>query len=87
MKTGYDEDMSTPVDSELVTIRTFSSEPEAMVAKAALEAFGIECAAGSDDGGGQEPSLTMANGIRLMVRSSDAARAEDVLANVAEDPT
>lgn len=79
--------MSIPVDSELVTIRTFSSESEAAIAEAALKAFGIECATGSDDGGGQEPSLTMANGIRLMVRGGDAARAQDVLANVAEDPT
>jgi hypothetical protein len=75
------------MDSELVTIRTFSSESEAAIAESALKAFGIVSATGSDDGGGQEPSLTMANGIRLMVKSGDAARAEDVLANVAEDPT
>ena len=76
--------MNTLVDSELVTIRTFSSESEAMIAKSALEAFGIDCTLGSDDCGGQRPSLTMANGIRLVVRSSDADLAEDVLANVTE---
>jgi hypothetical protein len=76
--------MSMPVDSELVTIRTFSSEPEAMVAKAALQAFGIDCTTGADDCGHLRPSLTMANGIRLIVRSGDAAQAAEVLNNVPE---
>ena len=76
--------MKMLVDSELVAIRTFSSESEALIAESALEAFGIDCTLSSDDCGGQRPSLTMANGIRLVVRSSDADLAEDVLANVTE---
>jgi len=78
--------MSMLVDSELVTVRTFCSESEAMVAKAALISFGIDCATASDDCGHLRPSLTMANGIRLLVRSEDATQAADVLSNVAEDP-
>jgi hypothetical protein len=64
-----------------VTIRSFSSESEAVVAKSALEAFGIDCFLSSDDCGGQERQFTMVNGIRLAVRSEDAERAQDVLAN------
>jgi hypothetical protein len=71
---------------DLVAIRTFASESEAMIAKSALDAFGIDCTLASDDCGGQRPSLAMANGIRLVVRTGDADRAEDVLSNVAEDP-
>jgi hypothetical protein len=77
--------MSTLIDSELVTIRTFSSESEAMVARAALTSFGIDCATGSDDCGHLRPSLTMANGIRLIVRSEDASQAAEVLNNVPEN--
>jgi len=78
--------MSLLIDSELVAIRTFCSESEAMVAKAALISFGIDCTTASDDCGHLRPSLTMANGIRLLVRTEDASQAEDVLSNVAEDP-
>jgi hypothetical protein len=77
--------MSMLVDSELVTIRTFSSESEALIAKAAVEAFGIDCTLISDDCGGQRPSLTMANGIRLIVRTGDAPQAAEVLNNVPEN--
>jgi hypothetical protein len=83
--------MNTQVDSgdatpDLVTICTFCSESEAMIAKSALDAFGIDCTLASDDCGGQRPSLTMSNGVRLVVRADDAGPAVDVLSNVAEDP-
>jgi hypothetical protein len=80
----YDSDTAAP---DLVTIRTFSSESEALVAKSALEAFGMHCTLGSDDFGGEQLALAMTNGIRLLVRNSDADRAEEVLRNVAEDPS
>ncbi|HEY3935839.1 MAG TPA: hypothetical protein VGL97_00285 [Bryobacteraceae bacterium] len=69
----------------LVTIRTFMSEFEADITKAALEAFEIDCMLIRDDCGGQRPHLTMGAGIRLVVRSGDAKRAEDVLAGEAEE--
>lgn len=78
--------MSILVDSGLVTVRTFCSETEAMVAKAALISFGIDCATAADDCGHLRPSLTMANGIRLLVRPEDVSQAADVLSNVAQDP-
>jgi hypothetical protein len=73
-------------DSELVTIRSFSSESEALVAKSALDAFGIESILSADDCGGQRPHLTLSNGIRLSIRSEDAEEARDVLANDGEEP-
>jgi hypothetical protein len=74
-----------PVDSELIILCTFSSETEAAAAQAALVSFGIDCTSAADDCGHLRPSLTMANGIRLMVRRGDASLAEEVLENVPED--
>jgi len=74
--------MSSDIDStkeDLLAIRTFLSESEADVAKAALEAFGIDCMLSHDDCGGQRPHLNMGEGIRLLVRSEDVGTAEDVL--------
>lgn len=64
---------------DLVTLRTFTSRAEAELARTALEAYGIDCFIGSDDCGGQRPSLTLANGVRLVARSEDVERAEEVL--------
>lgn len=81
--------MATPFsdagDGDIVAVRTFLSEPEADIAKGALEAFGIQCMLSRDDCGGQRPHLIMGAGIRLLVRSEDADRAEDVLASQAEE--
>jgi len=66
---------------DLVTIRTFTNELDANLAKSALEAAGIDCMIGRDDCGGMRPSLSMVQGIKLIVRSEDAERAAGVLAN------
>lgn len=68
----------------LVTIRTFINELEAIVAKSALGAAGIDCMISADDCAGLQPSLSMAQGIRLVVKSGDADRAEEVLATKLE---
>jgi hypothetical protein len=70
---------SDETESDLVTIRTFASESEANLVKSALEAFSIDCMISRDDCGGQRPSLTMAQGIRIVIRSEDTDRAEEVL--------
>ncbi len=72
-------------NSNLVTIRIFASESEAEIAKSALEAFGIDCMISRDDCGGQRPHLIMGEGIRLVIRSGDVRRAEDVLTTGGED--
>ena len=66
-------------EASLVTIRTFMSESEANIAKSALEAFGLECMISRDDSGGMRPSLTLVQGIRLVVRADDVPRAEEIL--------
>jgi hypothetical protein len=70
---------------ELVTIRTFINEFEANLAKSTLEAAGIDGMIRRDDCGGLRPSLSMVHGIRLIVTSDDADRAEEVLTNEAEN--
>lgn len=63
----------------LVTIRIFTGESEAMIAKSVLEAAGIDCMISCDDCAGYQPTLSIVNGIRLVVRSDDSALAEKVL--------
>lgn len=70
---------------ELVTVRTFTSELEAKIAKGALEASGIDCMIATDDCGGQRPHLAFGGGIRLLVRSEDTLLASEVLRTPAED--
>ncbi len=70
---------------DLIAIRTFASESEADIARGALQAFGIDCTLSHDDCGGQQPPLMMGEGVRLLVRSSDAAQAEEAL-TVGEQP-
>lgn len=64
---------------DLVTIRTFATRAEADLARSVLEAYGIECMIGADDCGGQRPALAMGSPIRLIARSEDLERAEEVL--------
>ena len=64
---------------DLVTVRSFVNEFEANLAKDALGAAGIECFINRDDCGGQEPSLSISQGVKVVVRSKDARRAEKVL--------
>lgn len=64
---------------ELVTIRAFNNEVDAELAKTQLESEGIRCFLSGDDCGGLRPALTMTNGIKLVVRADDAARAEEIL--------
>jgi hypothetical protein len=67
-------------EPEFVTIRTFGDEFEAMVAKSALEAAGIECVISADDCGGLRPGLSFTQGVRLVVKVRDAVRANEILA-------
>lgn len=70
---------SEPDEPELITIHTFTNETEALLAKGALEAFGIVCMIRRDDCRGQWPQMTLAGGLRLLVRTEDAQRATEVL--------
>jgi Putative prokaryotic signal transducing protein len=68
---------------DLVTIRTFSNEFEALVAQSVLETAGIDCMISADDCAGLRPYLTQ--GIKLIVRSDEADRAKEVLPDEAQD--
>jgi len=65
--------------AELVTVRTFSTEAEADIAKTALDASGIESILQSDNEGGQAPALVISRGMRLLVRPDDAQVADEIL--------
>src|SRR5467141_309706 len=58
-----------------VTIHTFTGQDRADLARSNLEAHGIECWVNSDDCGGTYPNLTVAGGVRLVVRALDAEAA------------
>lgn len=62
-----------------VVVATFVSRPEAELARARLEAEGIEAAVWSDDAAGLHPQLTVVEGVRLVVRNQDEDLARMIL--------
>lgn len=65
-------------DMELVVVGTFLNKVEAEIAQGALHAADIESMVAADDAGGLRPGLWM-GGVRLLVRTVDAARATRIL--------
>jgi Putative prokaryotic signal transducing protein len=65
-------------DAELVVIGTFLNKIDAEIAQSALQAADIESLVSADDAGGLRPTLWM-SGVRLLVRSEDAERAQEIL--------
>jgi hypothetical protein len=76
--------MNEAQPATLVTIRTFSSHMEADLVKSLLQAFGVESLTSADDCAGQRVSMTLTEGVRLMVQAEDQSRAEEILAVQAE---
>jgi putative signal transducing protein len=67
-------------DVDLVVVHTYGSQPEADIAKSALDAAGIESMIQADSGGGMRPHLAWAGvGFRILVRDIDLAVAREVL--------
>jgi hypothetical protein len=66
-------------NDDIIPLRTFINHIEADLAKSALEAAGIEVAISADDAGGTRPHLWVGTGVRLMVRRTDAERADEIL--------
>lgn len=60
-------------------IRTFTSEVQAQIAQAVLDAHGIDSDLIRDDAGGMMPWLQQLHPIRLVVREADIADAVDLL--------
>lgn len=62
-------------DAETRTVRIFTNREAANIAAANLRAHDIHCWIAADDGGGMLPNLAAPEGVRLLVRASDAAEA------------
>lgn len=63
----------------IVTLRKYSVEMDAELARATLEAHGIRAEIARDDCGGMEPQLSIAGGARLLVLDGDARAASEIL--------
>jgi len=67
-------------------IRTFTSEVEAQIAQAVLDANGIDSGLIRDDAGGMMPWLQQLHPIRLVVREADTADAVNLLDSPPQPP-
>src|SRR3990172_2008317 len=65
---------------DVVELKVFSNLNSAELAKANLEARGIECWLTADDCGGMLAAMDTVRGVKLLVRSSDGAAAKELLA-------
>ena len=70
---------SQAMSEEIVVLRVFDNELEAQMAQQRLQDSGVRTFIFKDDGGGMEPHLQRTNGVRLVLNSADAERAEDIL--------
>ena len=77
--------MAEPED-ELVVVGTFSSRPEADVAKSALDAAEIQSMVLGDDAGGVQPGLWEGRGVAVVVNRSNEQAAREILKGYG-DPT
>src|SRR5262249_23206459 len=66
-------------DSELVVLRTYNNQFDADLARATLEAAGIESMLRSDNCGGRGPHLAFIRGIEILVLAEDADDADAIL--------
>ncbi|HVF41043.1 MAG TPA: DUF2007 domain-containing protein [Gemmatimonadaceae bacterium] len=70
----------------LYVIRTFSTEVEASLAEAVLEAHGIDSSVMADNAAGVLPYLNTLHPLRLVVRGEDVAAAIALLDSNAPEP-
>lgn len=71
-------------DESFEVVGTFLTRVDAELARSALEAEEIEATVAADDAAGTRPYLWL-SGVRVWVRSADAARAKAIL-QAAEAP-
>jgi hypothetical protein len=70
-----------------VSIATFSNEIEAEVARATLEAAGIECYLKFEDTGGMMPVLQQSEGVKILVDPKNVDEARTLLTNSPTEQT
>ncbi|MDQ3242664.1 MAG: DUF2007 domain-containing protein [Gemmatimonadota bacterium] len=78
-----DEELSPDA---LYVIRTFSTDVEASLAEAVLEANGIDSSVVSDNAAGVLPYMNTLHPVRLVVRGADAEAALALLDSSATEP-
>jgi hypothetical protein len=67
-------------EANLVIVHAFGSQPEADLAKSALEGAGIEAMIQADSVGGMRTHVAWSGaGFKVLVREEDAADARDIL--------
>ena len=66
-------------DPDLVVVHTFTSRPEAEMAKSALDAAGIEAMVVADDAGGTQPGLWEGRGVAVVVNRENEQAAREIL--------
>ncbi len=64
---------------KLVSVRTFSNELDAEVARRHLKSHGIDATVSKDDCGGMRPWLQERQGVVLLVLEPDLQKAKEVL--------
>ena len=64
---------------DVVVLKMFSSEIEAGMAQQVLQEGGVSAFIFKDDAGGMEPHLQRTVGVRLLVKLTDAERANRML--------
>ena len=74
----------TMSDEDLVVVGTFTSRPEAEIAKSALDAADIESLVVGDDAGGLQPGLWEGRGVAVVVRRDDESAAREILTSDAK---
>ena len=66
--------------SDLIVVHTFASQPEAEIAKSALQSAGIDAMIKADTAGGMRPHLAWSGGgFQVLVREEDVGEAKEVL--------
>lgn len=64
---------------DLTVVATFTSRPQADLAKSALEAGGIYSIVFADDAGGVQPGFWEGRGVAVIVRKEDEQAAREIL--------
>jgi hypothetical protein len=61
-----------------VTVQTYHSRQDAELGKSFLEDRGIDAVLETDDAGGASPGLAFTQGVRLLVKTEDVQKAEEL---------
>jgi Putative prokaryotic signal transducing protein len=73
-------------EANLIIVGSFGSEPEAEIARSALEAAGIDAMIQADTAGGMRPHIAWSgSGFKILVREEDAMAAREILEEPAQD--